>query len=207
MLSLIKKNFNYLIILALVVIIVMQRSCSTTSNKGKEVIKIDGKKYEVIKKEIDTTYIPVTHNVYKTGKDIYHDVPVYINVPENVDTNAILKDYYAVNVYKDTLILKDSLGYISVIDSVSNNILLGRIWDAKVNKITIDNKIYLKELPKNQVYIGGSLGMQKPSNLTVGGNLLLKTKKDHIYGIGVGVNSELNTYFQGTMLWKISLKK
>ena len=144
MLSLIKKNFNYLIILALVVIIVMQRSCSTTSNKGKEVIKIEGKKYEVIKKEIDTTYIPVTHNVYKTGKDIYHDVPVYINVPENVDTNAILKDYYAVNVYKDTLILKDSLGYISVVDSISNNILLGRIWDAKVNKITIDNTIYLK---------------------------------------------------------------
>ena len=74
-------------------------------------------------------------------------------------------------------------------------------------RITIDNTIYLKELPKNQVYFGGSLGVQKPLYVTVGGNLLLKTKNDHMYGIGVGVNSQLNTYFQGTMLWKISLKK
>lgn len=207
MLSLIKKNFNYLIILALVVIIVMQRSCSSTPGSPKETIKIDGKKYEVVKKETDTIRVEVAHNVYKQGKDIYHDVPVYVNVPANVDTAAILKEYYAMRVYKDTLKLKDSLGYIAVTDSISKNILLGRTWDAKVNKIQIDNTIYLKEPARNQVYIGGSLGMQKPSYLTLGGNLILKTKTDHMYGIGAGVNSQLNPYFQGTILWKISLKK
>jgi hypothetical protein len=207
MLSLIKNNFNYLIILALVVIVIIQHSCSSTTVSPKEIIKIDGKKYEVVKRESDTIKVEVAHNVYKKGQDIYHEVPVYINVPANVDTAAILKEYYAMRVYKDTLQLKDSLGYVAVTDSISKNILLGRIWDAKVNKTVINNKIYLKELPKNQVYFGGSLGLQKPSYLTIGGNVLLKTKNDHIYGIGVGVNSELNTYLQGTMLWKISLKK
>ena len=207
MISLIKKNFNYLVILALVVIIIMQRSCSRAPKNTKEIIKIAGKKYEVVKRETDTIRVEVAHNVYKKGQDIYHEVPVYIDVPENVDTAAILKNYYTLNVYKDTLKLKDSLGYIAVTDSISKNILLGRTWDAKINKTVIDNKIYLKELPKNQVYFGGSLGLQKPSYLTIGGNVLLKTKNDHIYGIGVGVNSELNTYLQGTMLWKISLKK
>jgi hypothetical protein len=207
MLSLIKKNFNYLVILALVVIIIMQRSCSSTPGSPKEIIKIDGKKYEVVKRETDTIRVEVAHNVYKKGQDIYHDVPVYIDVPANVDTAAILKEYYAMRVYKDTLQLKDSLGYIAVTDSISKNTLLGRTWDAKVNKTVIDNKIYLKELPKNQVYLGASLGFQKPNDVLFGGNAILKTKNDHMYGIGLGVNSQLNTYFQGTMLWKISLKK
>jgi len=207
MISLIKKNFNYLIMLALVVIIIMQRSCSRSPKSTKEIIKIAGKKYEVVKRETDTIRVEVAHNVYKKGQDIYHEVPVYIDVPENVDTAAILKNYYTLNVYKDTLKLKDSLGYIAVTDSISKNILLGRTWDAKINKIIVDNKIYLKELPKNQLYVGGSLGIEKPLYLMTGGNLMIKTKNDHMYGVGIGVNSQLNAYFQGTMLWKISLKK
>lgn len=207
MLSFIKKNFNLLVIAALVVIIIMQRSCSYTPVSKPETIKIDGKKYEVVKRETDTVRVEVAHNVYKAGKDIYHDVPVYINVPSNVDTAAILKEYYAMRVYKDTLNLKDSLGYIAVVDSISKNILLGRTWDTKINKTVVNNTIYLKELPKNQLYIGPALGMQKPNSLTIGGNLIFKTKNDHMYGLGFGTNSQLNTYVQGTMLWKISLKK
>jgi ABC-type uncharacterized transport system ATPase component len=49
--------------------------------------------------------------------------------------------------------------------------------------------------------------MQRPENLTIGGNLILKDKKDRMYGLGYGVNSQLNSYFQASMLWKISLKK
>lgn len=202
----IKKNFSLLVIAVLVIIILLQRSCTSTSNGGKEVVKINGKKYEVIKRETDTVRVEVAHNVYKAGKDIYHEVPVYINVPANVDTASILKDYYAMRVYKDTLKLKDSLGYIAVTDSISKNVLLGRTWDAKVNKTTVTNTIYLKEL-SNQLYLGGSLGTLKPNNLTIGANAILKTKKDHMYGLGFGVTSELNTYIQGSLLWKISLKK
>ena len=131
---------------------------------------------------------------------------MYIDVPANVDTAAILKQYYALQVYKDTLHLKDSLGYIAVIDSISKNSLLGRTWDARINKTTVTNTIYLKELT-NQFYLGGSLGIQKPDDLMIGGNAILKTKTDKIFGLGFGVNTQLQPYFQGTMLWKLSFKK
>ena len=151
--------------------------------------------------------VPVNHNVYKSGKDIYHDVPVYIQIPLNADTAAILKEYFAMHVYKDTLQLKDSLGYVSVIDTITKNGLMGREWNAKVNKITINNTTFLKELPRTQLYLGGSLGIQKPSYTSIGWNAILKTKNDHMYGIGIGINSQLNTYIQGSMFWKISFKK
>lgn len=203
----IKKNFSLLIIAALVIVILLQRTCTPKNSEPKEIIKIDGKKYEVIKRVTDTLKIPVIHNVYKKGEDIYHDVPVYIQVPVNADTAAIIKEYFAMHVYKDTLTLKDSLGYVSVIDSITKNGLVGRQWNAQVIKTVINNTTYLKELPRTQLYLGGSLGVQKPSYTTIGFNAILKTKKDHMYGFGIGTNSELNTYIQGSMLWKISLKK
>lgn len=204
----IKKNFSLLIIAALVIVILLQRTCTPKNSEPKEIIKIDGKKYEVIKRVTDTLKIPVIHNVYKKGEDIYHEIPVYVDVivPSNIDTGLILKKFYATHVYKDTLQLKDSLGFIAVTDSISKNKLVSRSWNAKVNKTTINNTIYLKEL-SNQFYLGGSLGMQRPGQFLLGGNAILKTKADKVFGLGVGVNSQLQPYFQGSMLWKISFKK
>ena len=204
----IKKNFSLLIIAALVIVILLQRACTPKNSESKEIIKIDGKKYEVIKRVTDTLKIPVIHNVYKKGEDIYHEVPVYVDVivPSNIDTGLILKKFYATHVYKDTLHLKDSLGFIAVTDSISKNKLVSRSWNAKVNKTTINNTIYLKEL-SNQFYLGGSLGMQRPGQFLLGGNAILKTKTDKVFGLGVGVNSQLQPFFQGSMLWKISFKK
>lgn len=204
----IKKNFSLLIIAALVIVILLQRTCTPKNSEPKEIIKIDGKKYEVIKRVTDTLKVPVIHNVYKKGEDIYHEVPVYVDVviPSNIDTGLILKKFYATHVYKDTLHLKDSLGFIAVTDSISKNKLVSRSWNAKVNKTTINNTIYLKEL-SNQFYLGGSLGMQRPGQFLLGGNAILKTKTDKVFGLGVGVNSQLQPFFQGSMLWKISFKK
>ena len=42
----IKTNFSYIIIAVLIAVIFLQRSCSTTTKDGKEILKIDGKKYE-----------------------------------------------------------------------------------------------------------------------------------------------------------------
>jgi len=56
----IKKNFSYIIIAVLAAVIFLQRSCSTTTKDGKEILKIDGKKYEVLKREIDTVKVTVS---------------------------------------------------------------------------------------------------------------------------------------------------
>jgi hypothetical protein len=206
--SLLKLDIKTLLLIALIIIIILMRSCDGTGRKPGETIKVDGKKYELVKHTIDT--VIVTHDtiVYRNGKNIYHEVPVYQVVPANVDTLAILKDFYAKNVYIDTLKLADSLGYIVVNDTISENSLLGRMWTAQVNKTTIKEQIIVKELPKNQVYIGIVGGFDKVNFVNFAGpSLMLKTKTDKVYSVGVGYSGAGSISIQGGIYWKIKLKK
>ena len=74
----------------------------------------------------------------------------------------------------------------------------------------------VKELPKTQVYYGLTGGFNKVDVVSnIGAGLLVKTKKDKIYQIGVGVsnkvtdgtNGKLSPYIGGGVYWKIKLKK
>jgi hypothetical protein len=206
MVSFIKKHFTYAIIAILLIVVIMQRSCSTHDINNIKTVKIGNTKYDVIKQHIDTVRIIVPRTVYKKGNDIVHEVPVYVKIPTIIDTNTVIKRYYSLNIYKDTLNLSDSLGYVSVTDSIARNAIISRTWDAKVNKFIINNTTYVKAKPKTQVYFGGTLGYQRPS-LNTGVNLLLKTKKDQTYLVGAVLSSQLNPYIYGTVLWKISFKK
>ena len=98
---------------------------------------IDGKPYEVIKHTIDTVDIVKTKVVTKKGEDIYHDSTIYVPIPMNVDTLQIIKEYFAKNVYKDTLQLPDSLCSVYVQDTISKNKIESRKYTASVKQRTI----------------------------------------------------------------------
>jgi hypothetical protein len=185
---------------------------------GGRTIRIEGKKYEIIKHEIDTVDIVKTKVVTKKGEDIYHETIVEkeVLIPAVIDTAALLKDYYSKVLYKDVLVLPDSLGTVSVTDTISQNRILGRTFDAKVKERTIKETMIVKELPKTQVYYGFTGGFNKADVVSnIGGGLLVKTKKDKIYQVGVGVanrvtdgtNGSLSPYIGGGVYWKIKLKK
>jgi hypothetical protein len=177
-------------------------------NNTGDVVKVDGKKYEVIKHEIDTITVPVIQTEYRDGKTIYSEKPVYINVLAKVDTLSILKDYYAKYNYKDTLKLKDSLGYIAVFDTITQNKILNRVYDAHVNKVTIKETLIVKELPKNQFFIGGTMGFDKVNLVNfVGPTFLFKSKKDKVYSLGIGYSLQKQLSVQGGLYWKIGKKK
>lgn len=203
----IKKNFSLLIIISLIIIILLQRACTPSCSTGAII-----KKYEIIKRDTVTVKIPVITTIYKKGDTVYQETPVYINVPTyinipaTVDTASILREYHTLHIYKDTLQLKDSMGYVSVIDSISKNKITGRLWIANVNKTATINTIYLKER-KNELYLGGAMTLQKPRQVLVGCNIMLKTKAEQIFGLGFGINPQIRPYLQGSMLWKVSLKK
>jgi hypothetical protein len=111
--------------------------CSTEVGPDGKTVKIAGKTYTIIKHEVDTIIVPVNQLVYRDGKDIYRDSIVYKTVPSNVDTNDIIKNYYSQLIYKDTLKLQDSLGFITITDSISKNKIKGRTFLSNVNKIKI----------------------------------------------------------------------
>lgn len=194
-----KKITPYVVILGLVLIILYQEGCFGKKKSG-DILNINGKKYEVIKHEIDTFYETKTETRYKKGKDIVHEVEVVKEIPANVDTASILKDYYARIFYNDTFKLKDTLGYIAVNDTISKNRIVGRKYYTSINIPTIKETIYLKEL-SNAWFIGPSFQLGNPASL--GGDIQLKTKKDMLFGVGMGINSNITPYLRGSVSWKI----
>jgi hypothetical protein len=170
----------------------------------------------VIKHEIDTIDIVKTKVVTKKGEDIYHETIKEVIIPTIVDTQALLKDFFTKNIYKDTLQLPDSLGTIAMIDTITQNKILGRTFNASVKQRTIKETMIVKELPKTQVYYGLTGGFNKADVVSnIGAGLLIKTKKDKIYNLGIGVsnrvtdgtNGTLSPYIGAGVYWKIKFKK
>jgi hypothetical protein len=205
-----KIDFKTLLILVLIIVILLMRACSggKIDDNNEETIKVNGKKYVVVKRELDTIYKKITQRVYKPGKTIYVEKPIYTPVPVNVDTSKILKDYFAKNIYKDTLKLKDSLGYIALTDTIFKNNILGRTWESNINKVTVKETLYLKNPKKIQLFVGGVVGFDKNNIVNFAGpSVLLKDKKDHVYTLGVGYNNTKTVAIQGGMYWLIKLNK
>jgi hypothetical protein len=208
-------NFKNIAIVALILFVLLQWFNPGGVIPGKKVY-IEGKAYEVIKHEIDTIDIVKTKVVTKKGEDIYHETIKEVVIPTIVDTQALLKDFFAKNIYKDTLQLPDSLGTIAMIDTITQNKILGRTFNASVKQRTIKETMIVKELPKTQVYYGLTGGFNKADVVSnIGTGLLIKTKKDKIYNLGIGVanrvtdgtNGTLSPYIGAGVYWKIKFKK
>jgi hypothetical protein len=207
------------IAIALLVAIVLFQQCGGNKKGTGEIVKVDGKKYELIKHEIDTVEVVKTKIVTKKGEDIYHETIVEkeVIIPAVVDTAALLKDYYSKVLYKDVLVLPDSLGTVAVTDTISQNKILGRTFNANVKQRTIKETMIVKELPKTQVYYGLTGGFNKADVVSnLGAGVLVKTKSDKIYQLGIGVankvgtdgtNGTLSPFIGGGVFWKIKFKK
>jgi hypothetical protein len=213
-------NFKNIAIVALVIWILLQWFNPGGVMPGGRTIRIDGKKYEVIKHTIDTVEVEKVKVVTKKGKDIVHEVidvdTLVLKEMVNVDSAAILKDYLAKIVYKDTLKLDGDLGTIALTDTITKNRILGRTWDAKIKERIIKEELIVKEPAKNQVYYGLNAGFNKADYVSaVGAGVILKTKKDKIYQLGIGVNNRTTDGTNGAFspyvgfgtYWKIKVKK
>ena len=210
-------NFKNIAIAALIIFVLLEWFNPGGVMPGKKVF-VNGKAYEVIKHDIDTIDIVKTKVVTKKGEDIYHETIKHDTAIKliNVDTVALLHDYFAKNIYKDTLTLPDSLGTVAVTDTIYKNQLLGRTFNASVKQRTIKETMIVKELPKTKVFYGLEGGFNKADFVSsVGAGVLINTKKDKIYQLGLGVNNKttdgtnggFTPYIRGGVYWKIKLKK
>jgi len=185
------KNIQTLLIVVLIALLFFQRSCSSTPTPEPEVI----------------TKIEVRYDTIETVKEVY--VPKWrtrvvtetISVPTEIDTVAILRDYYARYFYTDTLKI-DTFGYAVINDTISRNTVLAR--DVRTNILipttTITKEIYLN---KNELYWGVSLQGRTDQINYLGTELLWRTKKRSTYGFGLGVNQDFQPVLSGRMYWKI----
>lgn len=196
---------KFKIIAGLVIVIVVYFSLIGKHNPFSPQIKyVNGKHYEVIKHDIDTIDIIKTKVITKQGKDIYHDTTIFVQIPVNVDTLEIIKMYFAKNVYKDTLHLPDSLGYVVLKDTISRNTIESRMFTANVKQRTIKETTIVKELPKTKIFWGVGMGFDKVNYINnISANILINTKCDKLYNIGVGADINKTPFVNASIYWKI----
>ena len=81
------------------------RACSgDSSTDPKDIVKVDGKDYELLEQKIDTVFIEKTIEVPKyVPKYITKVETVTVEVPADVDSLKVVEDYYAKYIVKDIL--------------------------------------------------------------------------------------------------------
>ena len=189
-----KKYLNSLqtvLIFILVLVLLYLTQCSKTDPVEPEVIVTIETKWDTVN-VVQTEYVPK----WRTKIVTEHDT-----IPADVDTMAILEDYYAKYYYTDTLTL-DTLGYLVVNDTITQNSILSRSFVSKVQipTTTITKEIYLN---KREFYWGvGAHGRTDQLNY-VGGEFMYRTKNKQVYGLGIGLNQDLKPVVGGRMFWKI----
>lgn len=186
------KDIKNILILVLVLIIILMRTCtSPTPTKPRTETKIETEYIQVT--EIIPEYIP------KWREKIIIQIDSF---EKPIDTAAILVDFYSKYIYKDTLNI-DTFGFVIVQDTVSQNQIMSRQINFNINipETTIKETIILNE---REWYIGPGVQGNRHQLNYVGGELYLKTKTSHLYGIGVGINNNLQPILRGGMYWRIN---
>jgi len=224
--SLLIKRWREIIILLLLGIILFLRGCGTDYG-DKTLVEVDGEQYELLESKTDTIYVEKEVKVTKyVPKYITKEVIKEVEIPVDVDSLAIIKDYFSKITVKDTLslaydfpeVVTDSvgnkpsgdLGFGILTDVISQNRIESREIDWYFKIPTVYNTTIVKELPKNEFYIGFGTGIDQTNGLNnLSGNVLFKTKKLNIYGLNLGISNQLGEYkpfVGGSMYWKLGKK-
>ncbi len=193
-----KISLPYIIIGALLIIILIMRTCQPSPEPQKPTIvtKIDT---VFVEKQIEKlVYVPGPIK-FIPGKTEYKDV----------DTTAILADYFGKRVYRDSVNI-DTIGYVVINDTISENRILSRETFGVYNFPTITKTITttLPPIYKAKFFIGFDLEGNKVQPISYfGPNATLVTKKDKLYSIGVGYGPSQQLNYKFGMGFKIGKRK
>lgn len=201
-----KKLFNNIqpvLIVVLIVVIILQRSCSGPSvnlNIPNNNTLTEGAVITKIETKWDTLTLDSLVYVPKWNTKIEYRTE-YETIMQDIDTVSILKDYYSKYVYSDTVSL-DSFGNIVINDTITENKIVFRKIKPNIyiptTTITRDSLI-----SRNEFYYGIGLAANKQSFNYIGGELLFRSKKKKVLGVGVGLNNQLQPVVSARIMWKI----
>ena len=184
------KHIVYSSVILFLIILLYRAECGSPISPKSEV-KIDGKKYEIIRYKTDTQYIKKT--IKGKSDTVIHDTTIYVNIPtlDSVQLIKAVEDYYAKRVYKDTLDF--GMGKLYLKDTIQYNRITNRQFSADVLTTEITKEIIVKDKPKNGLYFGPRIDFQG-GIITPHVSMLLKTKNERIYGVSLGVSGNSPIY-------------
>ena len=164
----------------------------------------------------DTVWIHHIDTVYTKPK-IVKSIPDTIYEPKWVpDPNYdklvkqykdLMTLYFSTDIAKDTLKI-DTLGHVYVTDWIWKNKIESRKFTYNIKTPTIKEVITNPVKPRNQLYIGGALqgSFTNPIN-QINAGILLKNKKDQIFGAYTGMDMDGQLQFGVQSYWKIHIGK
>jgi|TARA_X000001382_G_scaffold113013_1_gene90538 hypothetical protein len=228
--SILRKYFKEILIVGLIVVILLMRACSGDSSiDPKDIVKVDGKDYELLEQKVDTVFVEKVIEVPKyVPKYITKVETVTVEVPADVDSLKVVEDYYAKYIVTDTLNLtydfgpeitidslgtkpNPSLGFGFLTDTISQNRILSRKIEWNFQIPTIYNTKIVKELPKRELYYGFGGAFNKTDFIqSANFGILYKDKQNKVFGLNLGVlnsNNDVTPFIGGSMYWKLSFKK
>ena len=193
-------DIRNLIILVLIVVILLLRQCS---GDGGEITPSEPTIVTKVETKYDTITIDKKVYVPKWKTKIVTQVDsILVNTP--IDTLEVLKDYYAKNVFVDKIEL-DSLGFVTITDTIWKNTLFNRLVESEliIPTTTVTQTEYINP---REFYIGFGLnGTSKQFNY-VGGSILYRTRKKQAFGLGIGLNDQFQPIISTQFLWKLGKK-
>lgn len=203
----IKKHFKDLIYISLFIVIILQ-TCGKFQPKN-----------DVVKRDSVITYI--THDSTIKEKPIITNtiVPTKEKIIEKYyyDTaSKDLKEKYLELAQKfetfktfDQTIPIDTIGFINIKDTVSQNDIKGRSvnYNIKEKQVFVKETIIKQAEPKRQLYFGGELGASNTGLNSGSIGLMYKDRRDNAYKISGGINFNLQPQINIGYYKPIKLKK
>ena len=172
----------------------------------KKVDFSDTSKFRKILEVHDTVYQQKNFIRYKKGDSIPYVIVVQDSVQIPIhDTLYILSDYMRKYAYSDT-IKQDSNTFV-IRDTISQNKILSRSFEASLREKTIVTKQLYVEKPKNALYLGFR-GDFRPSNglVVLSPSLMLNAKNKALIGLGFDLYNNGGFGYSGSLYLKIGKK-
>lgn len=142
----------------------------------------------VTKTKIDTVFTVKTFTKHTKGDRIPFKVldTIFTNT-KSYDTTYIVKDYNQATEYLDS-IRQDSNLYV-IKDTISQNRIVGRSFQAKIQEKTITITNNIQDKPKAALYIGIRSDVSIDyNNINHNITLSLKTRKKGLFSVGYGMS-------------------
>jgi len=190
-----KDNFLFIVIIVLIIIIVLQKCGGSEINSPTTIIKTDTT--YITKIDSIKTYIPKWKTRIK--HDTIHDVIL------KIDTAYVLGDYFSTYVYNDTINFKDDSLTLYIDDSITQNKIKARSVKYK-HLYSVVSTTIINTINEREFYWGLGISGEKEGLSNFGPEFLFRTKKGSAYGLGIGVDRQLNANFGFRAYWKIGKK-
>ena len=166
----------------------------------------DMRNYRKLVEVHDTVYQQKTITKYKKGDSIPYVIIATdtLELPIH-DTIRIIQDYNTTKAYIDT-IRQDSNIFV-IRDTISQNKILSRSFEASLREKTIVTKQLYVEKPKNALYLGFR-GDFRPSNglVVLSPSLMLNAKNKALIGLSLDLYKNNGFGYSGSLYLKIGKK-